>query len=106
MALPPLVRTSQKELDGAHAEVREASARAARLEVRIAELETRLAAIEAEINQTQTEPLPPLSPERERCACASPVAGYAAPLYRHSISRVRARPGARPSRDCWSIWTC
>ena len=66
MALPPLVDMSQKEYDGAHAEVREASARAARHEVRIAELDTRLQAIEAEINQTQTEPRPALSPERER----------------------------------------
>ncbi len=66
MALPPLVDMSQKEYDGAHAEVREASARAARHEVRIAELDMRLQAIEAEINQTQTEPRPSLSPERER----------------------------------------
>ena len=83
MALPPLVQTCQEELDRAHTAVHESSARAARLEVRIAEVEAKLADIEHETSQTQTEPLPPLSPEREHAlGRLRQVDGSAAPLYR------------------------
>ena len=84
MALPPLVAASQHEQEAAHALVREASARAARIEVRIGEIESRLQAIETEIAQTQTEPLPTLSPERERAlARLINLDRAAAPTYRH-----------------------
>jgi hypothetical protein len=84
MALPPLMDTCRREQDQAHTEAHEASARAARLEVRIGETGERLAAIEQEISQTQTEPLPPLSPERERAlARLREIDRAVAPLYRH-----------------------
>jgi energy-coupling factor transporter ATP-binding protein EcfA2 len=83
MALPPLMQTCQEELDRAHAAVHESSARAARLEVRIAEIETQQAEIDRETSQTQTEPIPPLSPEREHALSRLRQAdGSAAPLYR------------------------
>ena len=84
IALPPLTDGSREALDAAHAQVREASARAAKIEVRIGELQARLAEIETEIGQTQTEPLPSLSPERERALVAlHSVDRGVAPLYRH-----------------------
>ncbi|HEU5442053.1 MAG TPA: SbcC/MukB-like Walker B domain-containing protein [Ktedonobacterales bacterium] len=84
MVLSPLGQTCQQQADHARAEVREASARAAKGEVQIAELEARLAAIEQEIGQTQTEPLPALSPERERAlARLQGVDRGCAPVYRH-----------------------
>jgi hypothetical protein len=84
MALPPLMETCRKEQETAHAEMREASNRAARLEVHIGEQEARLAEIEREFSQTQTEPAPTLSPERERAfAYLRGVDQQAAPLYRH-----------------------
>ncbi|MGH2515220.1 MAG: hypothetical protein ACRDHP_06150, partial [Ktedonobacterales bacterium] len=84
IALPPLADTSRAELDAAAAQVREASARAAKLEVRIGTLQTQQAEIEAEIGQTQTEPLPSLSPERERALVAlHSLDRGVAPLYRH-----------------------
>jgi energy-coupling factor transporter ATP-binding protein EcfA2 len=83
MALPPLMQNCQEELDRAHTAVHEASARAARLEVRITEAEAKLAEIERETSQTQTEPIPPLSPEREHALGRLRQAdGSAAPLYR------------------------
>ncbi len=83
MALPPLMQNCQEELDRAHTAVHEASARAARLEVRIAEVEAKLAEIEHETSQTQTEPIPPLSPEREHALGRLRQAdGSAAPFYR------------------------
>ena len=84
IALPPLAETCQQQLDAAHAAVHAASARAARLEVRITDTEQRAAAIESEIGQTQTEPLPPLSPERERAMVRlQQLDRSTAPLYRH-----------------------
>ena len=84
MALPPLMETCRKEQDAAFGQMREATGRVARLEVRLGELETKLAAIDAELRQTQTEPLPPLSPERERALVRlANVDRAAAPLYRH-----------------------
>jgi energy-coupling factor transporter ATP-binding protein EcfA2 len=83
MALPPLMQNCQEELDRAHTAVHESSARAARLEVRVAEVEAKLAEIERETSQTQTEPIPPLSPEREQALGRLRQAdGSAAPLYR------------------------
>lgn len=83
MALPPLVQTCQDELDRAHTAVHESSARAARLEVQVAEVEAKLADIERETSQTQTEPIPPLSPEREQAMNRlRQVDSSAAPLYR------------------------
>lgn len=84
MALPPLVGLVGDELDKAHAQVHDASARAARLEVQIAETQGRLDEITREMSQTQTEPLPPLSPERERALVKlQQVDRSVAPLYRH-----------------------
>jgi energy-coupling factor transporter ATP-binding protein EcfA2 len=84
MALPPLVQQSQQQYDAAHSEVREASVRAARHEVHGADLEQRLAAIEAELAQTQSEPVPSLSPERERAyARLAALDRGVAPAYRH-----------------------
>ncbi|MGE5334997.1 MAG: SbcC/MukB-like Walker B domain-containing protein, partial [Nitrososphaerota archaeon] len=83
MALPPLMQTCQEELDRAHTAVHESSARAARLEVRITEIEAKLADIERETSQTQTEPIPPLSPEREQAlGRLRQVDSSVAPLYR------------------------
>lgn len=83
MALPPLMQNCQEELDRAHTAVHESSARAARLEVHITEVEAKLAEIERETSQTQTEPIPPLSPEREQALGRLRQAdGSAAPLYR------------------------
>jgi energy-coupling factor transporter ATP-binding protein EcfA2 len=84
IALPPLLGSCQQGIEAAHLHMREASARAAKTEVRIGEIEQRLAAIEAEIAQTQTEPLPALSPERERAwVRLGAVDRAAAPIYRH-----------------------
>src|SRR5262249_20515799 len=84
MALPPLVQLSQQQYDAAHAEVREASVRAARHEVHDAELGERLTAVEAELSQTQSEPVPALSPERERAfARVAALDRGVAPAYRH-----------------------
>jgi energy-coupling factor transporter ATP-binding protein EcfA2 len=83
MALPPLMQNCQEELDRAHTAVHESSARAARLEVRVTEVEAKLAEIERETSQTQTEPIPPLSPEREQALGRLRQAdGSVAPLYR------------------------
>ena len=83
MALPPLVQTCQEELDRAHTAVHDSSARAARLEVRVGEIEAKLSEIERETSQTQTEPIPPLSAEREQALNRlRQVDGAAAPLYR------------------------
>jgi ABC-type oligopeptide transport system ATPase subunit len=92
MALPPLMETCRRDQDQAHTEAHEASGRAARLEVRIGETEARLAAITKEANQTQTEPIPPLSPERERAlARLGEIDRAVTPLYRHlDLSREGA----------------
>ncbi len=92
IALPPLMDTCRTEQEEAHAEVRAASARAARIEVHLGELESRLRTIDAEIGQVQTEPLPSLSPERERAlAQLSTLDRGVAPLYRHlDLSREGA----------------
>ena len=84
MALPPLMESAHSELEAAQAVVREASARAAKIEVRIGEIEKQLREIETEIGQTQTEPLPSLSPERERALVRlQGIDRDVAPLYRH-----------------------
>ncbi|MEO7001656.1 MAG: ATP-binding protein, partial [Ktedonobacterales bacterium] len=84
MLLPPLREQCQAELDAAHELARAASANAARVEVRIGEGEQRLTTLQQEIGQTQSEPLPPLSPERERAlARLQTVDRSVAPVYRH-----------------------
>jgi hypothetical protein len=84
MALPPLMELCRKEQETAHAEMREASTRAARQEVRIGEHEARLTEIERELSATQTEPVPALSPERERALThLLGIDHNAAPVYRH-----------------------
>ena len=66
IALPPLAETARQGLDEARALARDAGVNAARLEVSLAELEKRIKALDGEIAQTKTEPIPPLSPQRER----------------------------------------
>ncbi|MBF6591135.1 MAG: hypothetical protein IVW57_11500, partial [Ktedonobacterales bacterium] len=84
MALPPLADACTQELDAAHQLAHEASARAARLEVRIADTDAERLKLEAEIGATQSEPLPPLSPERERALARLRQMDHGvAPLYRH-----------------------
>ncbi|HEX6800608.1 MAG TPA: SbcC/MukB-like Walker B domain-containing protein [Ktedonobacterales bacterium] len=84
MTLPPLAQDCQKQAETARGEVREASARAAKAEVRTGEIERRIAAIEEEVGQTQTEPKPTLSPERERAwQRLRTVDHNCAPAYRH-----------------------
>ena len=83
MALPPLVRLPARTRSAPIPQVHEASARAARLEVRIGEIEATCPTSNRD-DQTQTEPLPPLSPERERAlGRLTAVDRAAAPLYRH-----------------------
>jgi energy-coupling factor transporter ATP-binding protein EcfA2 len=95
LALPPLLDACHHEDEAAHAQIREASARAARLEVAIGVGEQRLAAIEDEIGQTQTEPLPALSPERERAYVRlHDVDRTTTPLYRHLDLAREALPWA------------
>jgi len=84
MALPPLMETCHKELESAHERVREAAAASARVEVHIDELQQALKRLEVEISQTQTEPLPPLSQDRERAlAQLTEIDRNVAPVYRH-----------------------
>ncbi|MGZ3582136.1 MAG: SbcC/MukB-like Walker B domain-containing protein [Ktedonobacterales bacterium] len=84
LALPPLFENAEQQRELAQAQVREASARAAKLEVHIGEIEARLAAIETEVSQTQTEPLPSISPERERALLGlRNLDRGVTPLYRH-----------------------
>ena len=84
MMLPPLAETCQADTLEAQRELREATARAARAEIRIGEIRERLVAIQAESEQTQTEPLPLLSPERERALVRlQQVDRGVAPVYRH-----------------------
>ncbi len=66
MALPPLAETARQAQAEARALARDAATNAARLEVSLTELERRISALDNEIEQTQTEPIPPLSPQRER----------------------------------------
>ncbi|HEX8996934.1 MAG TPA: SbcC/MukB-like Walker B domain-containing protein [Ktedonobacterales bacterium] len=66
IALPPLAEACRQSLDESRSVAREAEGRAARLEVRLGELEARIAKLDGEIGQTQTEPIPPLSPAREQ----------------------------------------
>jgi len=66
IALPPLAEACRQALDESRGLARDAEGRAARLEVRVSELEARIAKLADEIGQTQTEPIPPLSPARER----------------------------------------
>jgi DNA repair exonuclease SbcCD ATPase subunit len=95
MALPPLVETCQAELEHAHAQVRDAGAQAARLEVAVGDLERKLAQLAQEIAATQTEPIPPMSDERERAlATLRAVDREAAPLYRHLDVQRDALPWA------------
>jgi hypothetical protein len=65
MVLPSLAESGQRDLDAAHAEVRERSAEAARLAVHLDELEARVAAVETELAGLQVEPPAPLSRERD-----------------------------------------
>src|SRR5579871_1375664 len=84
MMLPPLVENCQTEIEAAQRQAREATARAARAEIRIGEIQERLQAIQAETEQTQTEPLPLLSPERERALVRlQSLDANVAPVYRH-----------------------
>jgi len=95
MALPPLMQTCRDALDDAHARVRSSGAEAARLEVKTGDLESRLATLGQEIAATQSEPLPPLSDERERALAALREADrQAAPLYRHLDLAREALPWA------------
>ena len=66
IALPPLAESCRQALDESRGLARDAEGRAARLEVRVGEIEARIAKLGDEIGQTQTEPIPPLSPARER----------------------------------------
>ncbi|HUY79702.1 MAG TPA: SbcC/MukB-like Walker B domain-containing protein, partial [Ktedonobacterales bacterium] len=94
-ALPPLTDTVHSERDLAHARIQEASAHAALLEARIADREERQNALATEIRQTQTEPLPPLSPERERALVALyQVDRTVAPVYRQLDLAREALPWA------------
>ena len=82
--LPPLVDTCQAEIMESQRQMREALARSARAEFRIAEIAERQRAIEAEMEQTQSEPLPLLSAERERALVRlQAVDRSVAPVYRH-----------------------
>lgn len=84
MALPPLLETCAQELNAAHTQVHDASGHVARIEVSIGEVDARQAKIEDEVGQTQTEPLPLLSPERERALVRLQSADRGVmPLYRH-----------------------
>jgi hypothetical protein len=84
MALPPLVGTCHQELDAAHQLAQEASTRAARFEVQVADAEAHHAQLEAEAAATQTEPLPPLSHEREHALVRlRQVDPSVTTLYRH-----------------------
>jgi DNA repair exonuclease SbcCD ATPase subunit len=66
MALPPLAETARQAQEEARELARDAATNAARMEVSLTELERRIAALDGELAQTQTEPIPPLSPDRER----------------------------------------
>jgi hypothetical protein len=95
MALPPLVETCQAEVEHAQAQARASGAHAARLEVSVGDLERRLAQLAQEIAATQTEPIPPLSEERERAlATLRTVDREASPLYRHLDLQRDALPWA------------
>jgi energy-coupling factor transporter ATP-binding protein EcfA2 len=84
MMLPPLAKGCQAEIADAQRQLREATTRAARAEIRIAEIQERLVAIQSESEQTKTEPLPLLSPERERALIRlQQVDPTVAPVYRH-----------------------
>ena len=83
MMLPPLFENCEQGIETAQRELREASARAARAEIRIGEISERLRAIQSEAEQTQTEPLPLLSPERERALVRlQQIDRGVAPVYR------------------------
>ena len=100
-------RPAAEEQEAAYGLMREATGRVARLEVQLGEFDGKLATIDKELGQTQTEPLPPLTPEREHALVRlTGVDRAAAPLYRASIWRVKAAVWARPSRGCWNTWTC
>jgi DNA repair exonuclease SbcCD ATPase subunit len=95
MTLPPLAQSCQQQAEAARTEIREASARATRAELRGTEIEQRIAAIEEEISQTQTEPKPALSPERERAwQRLRAVDRGGAPAYRHLDLAREAAPWA------------
>ncbi len=66
IALPPLAEACRQALDESRSLARDAEGRAARLDVRAGELEAQITKLGEEIGQTQTEPIPPLSVERER----------------------------------------
>src|SRR5487761_1991314 len=66
IALPPLAESCRQALDESRERTRDAEAHAARLEVRAGELEARITKLGEEIGQTQSEPIPPLTPARER----------------------------------------
>ncbi len=66
IALPPLAETARQAQEEARVLARDAATNAARLEVSLTDLDRRIKALDGEIGQTQTEPIPPLSPERER----------------------------------------
>src|SRR5579875_538553 len=94
-ALPPISETCYRERDLAHARIQEASARAALIESQLAEGERKQAALGDEIARTQTEPLPPLSPERERALVAlHTVDRSVAPVYRQLDLTREAAPWA------------
>jgi energy-coupling factor transporter ATP-binding protein EcfA2 len=66
IALPPLAETARDGQEEDRELARHAATNAARLEVNLGELEKRIKELDTEISQTKTEPIPPLSPQRER----------------------------------------
>ncbi|HEU5343378.1 MAG TPA: SbcC/MukB-like Walker B domain-containing protein [Ktedonobacterales bacterium] len=95
IALPPLADACRQALEESRTLAREAEGRAARLEVRAGELETRIATLDTEIGQTQTEPIPPLSPARERAlARLREVDAGVEPAYRQLDLAREALPWA------------
>jgi hypothetical protein len=84
MMLPPLAEGCQAEITEAQRRLRESTTHAARAEIRMSEIQDRLLAIRSESEQTKTEPLPLLSPERERALIRlQEVDPSVAPVYRH-----------------------
>src|SRR5487761_1996136 len=83
IALPPLAESCRQALDESRERTRDAEAHAARLEVRAGELEARITKLGEEIGQTQSEPIPPLTPARERAmARLHEVDPHVEPAYR------------------------
>jgi energy-coupling factor transporter ATP-binding protein EcfA2 len=84
VALPPLAGTARQGLEEARELARDAATNAARLEVSLSELEKRIKALDGEIAQTKSEPIPPLSPQRERALEKLRAVDPAVePAYRH-----------------------